>query len=45
MVIGVEVTNWFVWACGRLCVPESHLVSCKYLSPGRVGILNFRFPL
>jgi hypothetical protein len=35
---------WCVWACSTLCIPESHPVFCKYLSPGMGGGLHFRFP-
>jgi hypothetical protein len=36
--------DWCEWACGTRCVPESHLVFCKYPSPGRGGGLHSQIP-
>jgi hypothetical protein len=41
--LGAEVAIG-MWACGTLCVSESHPVSCKYPSPGMGGDHHFRFP-
>jgi hypothetical protein len=46
MGLGVEVETGVcvcVWACSTLCVPDSHPVSCKHISPGMGGAFTSGF--
>jgi hypothetical protein len=33
--------DWCEWACGTLCVPESHPVFCKYQSLNKADLSGY----